>query len=245
MKIQRYYWALLTLIGFSFCNSIAKPGPADSKSESGKSIQIKYDLSSPVQSWDLPGELKEVSGNAWVDQNHLLMIEDMHPILYLMKLDGGKASIEKQIPFQQSSNKKFDIEDVTVSGNTAFAIWSHGIIYQIDNWRSQPKVTELATDLDKANNTEGIAADPVSGNLLIACKNESGLDDEKKSSRAVYEYKMSKGKLRKDPFLIIEKSEFKKLAGEKLDFFPSAIAVHPVTHDIYLLSTRENKIMVQ
>ena len=34
-----------------------------------------------------------------------------------------------------------------------------------------------------------------------------------------------------------------KLTDEKLDFNPSAIAVHPVTHEIYLLSTRDNKGM--
>ena len=34
-----------------------------------------------------------------------------------------------------------------------------------------------------------------------------------------------------------------KIADEKLEFNPSAIAVHPVTHDIYLLSTRDNKCM--
>ena len=43
--------------------------------------------------------------------------------------------------------------------------------------------------------------------------------------------------------MLIHKKDFEKVTEEKLDFFPSAIAVHPVTHDIYLLSTRDNKCM--
>ena len=43
--------------------------------------------------------------------------------------------------------------------------------------------------------------------------------------------------------MLIHKKDFKKETGEKLDFFPSAIAVHPVTHDVYILSTKDTKCM--
>ena len=33
------------------------------------------------------------------------------------------------------------------------------------------------------------------------------------------------------------------MSDEKLEFFPSAIAVHPLTHDVYILSTKETKCM--
>ena len=43
--------------------------------------------------------------------------------------------------------------------------------------------------------------------------------------------------------MVIHKKDFESLTGEKLSFNPSAIAVHPVTHDIYILTTRDNKGM--
>lgn len=245
MKWSLVLWLSLIVLGFSFCHSNANSKEKATVLSSETSSSITYDLSKPVQSWNLPEVLKEISGNAWVDNNHLLVIEDLHPVLYLMRLDKGAATIEKQIPFKPVSDKKFDIEDIAISGNTAYALWSHGTVYKIDNWRMQPSVTEWETGLDKANNTEGLTIDPTSGNLLVACKNESGVDDEKKSARSVYELNAQTGKLNNDPFLVIEKKEIMKVAGDKLAFYPSAIAVHPATHDIYVLSTKETKCMVQ
>ena len=47
----------------------------------------------------------------------------------------------------------------------------------------------------------------------------------------------------KSIFLLIKKKDFLKKGYPVSDFFPSAIAVHPQTHDIYILSTRETKGM--
>jgi uncharacterized protein YjiK len=127
--------------------------------------------------------------------------------------------------------------------DTVYALWSHGKIFRIANWRQKPQVTELVTLLSKENNTEGICYDPVSGYLLIACKEAAYPDHDKKNTRAVYAFDLHTGHLHTEPFLLIQKKDFKELADEKLDFYPSAIAVHPQTKDIYILSTRENKCM--
>ena len=238
---------VLLSILFCFCTSNAsdktKAG-TNAKSDDAQKETFQYDLAKPAANWTLPAELKEVSGNSYIDATHFLLIEDLHPILYLMRLEKDKAVIEKQIPFAEVSDKKFDIEDIAVSGNTAYALWSHGVVYKIDNWKGQSQVKELNTDLDKKNNTEGLCVDPVSGNLLIACKNEAGMDDEKKSDGAIYDFDLSKGKLNSDPFLVIEKKEFAKVADEELKFYPSTVAVHPGTHDVYVLSTKTSKGMV-
>lgn len=218
----------------------SSPGPASGTTQDEKGSL--YDLSKPRKMWELPKDLKEISGNAWVDNTHLLVIEDLHPNLYLLAL-GDKVQIEKTIPFEPSKDKKVDIEDVTLIGNTAYALWSHGVIFKITNWQNKQQTTEMPTTLSKENNTEGICYDPVTHNLLIACKNESGLDDAKKSTRAIYSFDPESGKLNSDPFMVINKKDFKNAAGEKLDFYPSAIAVHPQSHDIYILSTKENKCM--
>ncbi|MEO8719840.1 MAG: SdiA-regulated domain-containing protein [Ginsengibacter sp.] len=202
-----------------------------------------YDLKSPDQSWKLPKELAEVSGNAWVDQNHLILIEDLHPNLYLIKTDDKTATLEKTISFQKDQKDKFDIEDVTMIGQVVYALWSHGTLFRINDWNTKPDVEEMPTSLSKANNTEGVCYDPVTKNLLIACKGESGIADAKKSTKAVYKFDPITKKLDQKPFLVINKKDFEKLANDKISFNPSAIAVHPITHEIYLLSTLDNKCM--
>jgi len=202
-----------------------------------------YDLSRPVKVWNLPGLLKEVSGNAWVDENHLLLIEDLHPNLYLVRLE-KEGIIEKTIPFAKQGDEKFDVEDVALAGNTAYALWSHGVIYEIEHWNSKPSVHRWETGLTKKNNTEGVCFDPVSHNLLIACKNKSGDEDQKKSSRAVYLFNLSSGKLKEEPFLLIHKKDLKDKENEVSNFYPSAGAGQPQTHDLYILSTKETKAMV-
>ena len=57
----------------------------------------------------------------------------------------------------------------------------------------------------------------------------------------MYEFDVKKGELKPNPFLLIEKKDFKKFIADKVEFFPSGIAVHPFTHDIYIISTRGNK----
>ncbi|MEO8569484.1 MAG: SdiA-regulated domain-containing protein, partial [Ginsengibacter sp.] len=205
--------------------------------------QYNYELNKPGHTWKLPEQLIEVSGNAWVDNDHLILIEDMHTVLYLIKLDDKNATLEKTIQFKEEDRDKFDIEDVTIVNDVVYALWSHGTLFKISNWRNKPQVDEIKTFLKKENNTEGLCYDPVTNKLLLACKDDSGVPDEKKSTRAVYDFDMANSTLNNKPFLLIHKSDFEKVADEKLEFNPSAIAVHPVTHDIYLLSTKDNKCM--
>lgn len=204
---------------------------------------FKYDVSKPNHAWKLPDQLVEVSGNTWIDENHLILIEDLHPNLYFLKLDDKAATLEKTVPFAEQEKDKVDIEDVTYVDNTVYALWSHGVLFKIINWQSKPQVEKINTGLDKSNNTEGLCYDPVSKELLIACKDDAGIPDDKKSAKAVYQFDIAKQKLVPPPFMVIHKKDFETLTGDKLSFNPSAIAVHPITHDIYILTTRDNKGM--
>ena len=217
--------------------------PADSFRINATTAGYNYDLKNPNHTWKLPGQLVEVSGNTWIDKDHLILIEDLHPNLYLVKIDDKNATLEKTIPFAVEDKEKFDIEDVTYVNNTVYALWSHGVLFKISDWQTKPQVEQIKTFLSKENNTEGLCYDPVTQKLLVACKDASNVADEKKSTKAVYAFDMAVNKLNDQPFLLIHEKDFEKVADQKLDFNPSAIAIHPVTHDIYLLSTRDNKCM--
>lgn len=223
--------------------NVASSASADSSKPGGSGSAYKYELKSPAHSWKLPDQLVEVSGNTWIDQDHLILIEDLNPLLYVVKIDGDKLSLEKTISFKKDDDEKFDIEDVTIVNNVVYALWSHGTLFKISDWNNTPSVEKIKTFLKKENNTEGLCYDPVSNKLLLACKDESGIADEKKSTRAVYDFDMTTEQLDKNPFMVIHKNDFEKVADEKLEFNPSAIAVHPITKDIYILSTKDTKCM--
>lgn len=218
-------------------------GEASAASENSSKSQFTYDLKNPDNSWKLPKQLVEVSGNTWVDKEHLLLIDDNYSSLYLIKIGDKNAGLEKTIPFQKDKNEKLDIEDIAIVNNIVYALSSHGILYKISDWNGKYNTEKITTFLSKKNNTEGLSYDPVTKSLLIACKEESGLEEEKKSTKAVYQFNMDSKKLEQKPFLVIHEDDFEKLTKDKIKFNPSAIAVHPVTHEIYILSTQDNKCM--
>lgn len=232
--------ALLVVLLFGFCKHEIR-NEKQEKEDSDQLAISGYDLKHASHSWKLPDQLKEISGIVKLGGDSLLAIEDLHASLYFLRLGQSDAPVIATVPFATNQKDKFDIEDVAMIGDTIYALWSHASVFKIWNWKTKVQAKEYSTFLDKKNNTEGLAYDPVSGNLLIACKKESGDEDEKKTTRAVYEFDTKKGELESKPFLLVEKKDFKKFVADKVEFFPSGIAVHPVSHDIYIISTRGNK----
>ncbi len=224
---------------------------SDKKKETNEEIkstplqQTNYDLLHPTGKWVLSDSLSEISGIGFLKNERLLAIEDIHPILYELKLGDSTAVIVNKIEFRETDKEKFDFEDLAVVRDTVYALWSHGAIFKIVKRKKGVTSERTKTWLKKENNTEGLAYDPVSDNLLVACKDETGLEDVKKSTRAIFEFDTKADSLKPDPFMLINKSDFENVAGEKIDFYPAAIAVHPVTHDIFIISTKDTKCIAQ
>jgi uncharacterized protein YjiK len=235
------------LFALSFHNSCSDE-PKTKKEETEKRVSLQsidYDLVHPLKKWSLSDSLAQISGIAWVKNDQFLAIEDIRPILYEIKFGDTAGTITNKIQFRKAEDDKFDFEDLAVVGDTVYALWSHGAVFKIAKGRKEDSAQRTKTWLKKDNNTEGLAYDPVSGNLLIACKEESGVEDEKESTRAIFEFDRKADSLKRAPFMLIHKKDFESVAGEKVDFYPAAIAVHPVTHDIYVISTKDTKAIAQ
>ena len=247
MRIFYLFRPLVLIVGLLFhysCND----KPEAKKEEEPKPVSLsstEYDLLKPLKSWTLSDSLAEISGIAFKKNETLLAIEDLRPVLYELNLQDSVGVIANQIQFRETDKDKFDFEDLAVIGDTAYALWSHGAIFKIVKQKKGATSERMKTWLKKENNTEGLAYDPVSGNLLVACKDDAGLEGVKKSTRAVYEFDIRADSLKPDPFMLINKSDFENVAGEKIDFYPAAIAVHPVSHDIFIISTKDTKCIAQ
>ncbi len=246
MIVNKIFLPLILAMALFSCKSESKKNKKDPEPSPAVTTPAPtdYNLMNPIKKWIVPDELFEISGQSWIDNNHLLAVEDAHATLYLLRMDDN-LQIEKTIVFADTSGKKFDLEDIAVIGPDAYAIWSQGKVYKIANWKGKFTVEKYKTGLDKANNTEGLCYDPVTKNLLVACKNESDVEDEKKSTRSIFEFDLKGDTLKTEPFLLIHTDELSKLSTEKLLFFPSAVAVHPKTHDVYVLSTKDTKCMAR
>lgn len=247
--MKRYYLstplAVMTiLVVYSACNSDVET----KKEEAVKPVSLRstdYDFLSPVDGWALSDSLAEISGITFFQKERLIAIEDMHPVLYEIKRGDSTGIIINKLEFTQTIKDKFDFEDLAAIGDTVYALWSHGAIFKITKQKQGFVAEKTKTGLRKENNTEGLAYDPSTGNLLVACKDDAGLEDAKKSTRAIYEFDTKADSLRPEPFMLIKKSDFENVAGEKVDFNPSAIAVHSVSHDIFVISTKDTKCIAQ
>ena len=106
--MNRFHFSFLLPLAFVFSGCTNNAGPvkkpvADKTTDTAliaknNSASGLFDLTKPRHTWRLPDQLVEVSGNSWVDANRLVLIEDLHPALYLIKLDDKNAKLEKTIP---------------------------------------------------------------------------------------------------------------------------------------------------
>ena len=232
------------LVVYSSCNNETET----KKEEIVKPVSLRstdYDLVKTLKKCALSDSLVEISGITFFQNERLLGIEDLHPILYEIKLNDSAGVIINKLEFTQTDKDKFDFEDLAAIGDTVYALWSHGAIFKITRQEKGFVSEKTKTGLKKENNTEGLAYDPFTGNLLVACKDDAGLEDVKKSTRAIFEFDTKADSLKPEPFMLINKSDFENVAGEKVDFNPSAIAVHPVSHDIFVTSTKDTKCIAQ
>jgi len=248
VRIIHLFRTLLLITGLLFHNSCNNK-PESKKDEDGpKPVSLRstdYDLLKPVKGWALSDSLAEISGITFFKNERLIAIEDLHPILYELKLGDSTGSIVNKLEFRETDKEKFDFEDLAAIGDTIYALWSHGAIFKITKQEKGYTSQRTKTWLKKENNTEGLAYDPVSGNLLVACKDDAGLEDVKKSTRAIFEFDTKADSLKPEPFMMIKKNDFENVAGEKIDFYPAAIGIHPVSHDIFIISTKETKCIAQ
>ncbi len=218
----------------------------------GKIACTAYSLNEPSEVFELPDELEEISGLAAVSDTHLICNEDETGTLYIFNIRQGK--VEREFKW----GKKGDYEGTALADGDVWVLKSNGKVYRIGNYQSpDPKVTEIKTGLDSDCDAEGLAALPSGKSLLIACK------EGEADTRIIYEYKLEEGSLAGEPYLQMQLADIenhlintgfdkfsvglKKMLDPKGSsgvMFPSGIAVHPQTNDLYILSSKSKLLVI-
>lgn len=218
-----------------------------------------YDLNQPAVQWSLPDTLREISGITLIDETTIACIQDENGILFVYNLD--ENDIVRQQPFHLNG----DYEGIAKAGSTIYVLRSDGMLFAIQRYNSdQPLVDSISTGIPVDNN-EGLCYDTKGNRLLIACKNKSRMSKDQKNIRSIYAFDLKTKVCSPEPVFNFDLNELKRFALEKhldfpmkekkqgnapeikepvIKFRPSEIAIHPITHQIYLLSAMDYALFV-
>lgn len=249
LKIHQLMKKLLFLfVCFIFNNCDLTQTPTNS--DSNMTFTFKYDLTKPAKTYELPPILKEVSGLSFNDKNELACIQDEDGFIFIYNLE--QAEITDKILFRKSG----DYEGIEFVDDLAYILKSDGTIYEVsDLGKSSQKVKIYETPLNKENDTEGLAYDAVSHCLLIACKENAGLNGAViKNQKSVFSFNLNTKKLIKTPLLTItddaitafvKTTKLKNLPpdiNKKVRFKPSGISVKDGFY--YIIASIGNMMIV-
>ena len=190
-------------------------------------VNVQYNFNQPNFTWKLPSSLNEVSGIILFNDSIILCQEDEKGRIYLYNLN--TSVVDKIISFGSAD----DYEDISLFENVVYLINSKGTVASVVNYMQEPLLTKYNTVLSQKNDVEGLCYDFVSQSFLIVCKEQQGNDTEDKDQKIVYQFQIETKQIVPKPFLVFKEKNFK----------PSAIAVHPISKNIYVLSASKEKLL--
>lgn len=217
-----------------------------------------YNYDAPVLIGNLTAELNEVSGLSFSpDGRKLVVVQDeLGKVFYLDAQSGAVASAT-------TFWKDGDYEGVETVGDDIWVVKSTGTLYRIIH-PGQPNqtVAKFNTPLTGDNDVEGLAYDATQNRLLLACKRDAKDDGNDKDGRYIYAFDLATNTLSEKPVYAIEREAVErflfscpKTSGhdklcsffvkrDEFDLAPSALAVHPITGQLFITSSVGKVMMV-
>lgn len=225
---------------------------------------LPYSINEPQFSLELPVELIEVSGLTFSpSEEHLCAINDEQGIIFFINKKTGE--VERQVKFHGAG----DYEGIETVREKMYVIKSTGTVYEVNDFgKDEVENKKTKYILKKPNDTEGLAFDAKNNRLLIACKSASCLHEDCTihsclTQRAIYALNLETNEVDSTPVFIIDLTElqvflknnktekelevfhkFITLESDKIPFHPSALAIHPKSGDIYILSSKGKTMMI-
>lgn len=205
---------------------------------------IPYTLDRPTTSLRLAPALREISGLV-VDKSGRIgwAINDEEGTVFKIDLASGSEELGPRF------GDPGDYEAIERIGKTLIVSRSDGELFRIKDGAVQ----RIESPLDRKADVEGLAYDPGSERLLVACKGRVG-KKKNKGARAVFALPWPELTWPDEPLFQVTKNDIEDFLADfpvanvdpdrAKDFAPSAIAVHPLSEEIYLLSTRARLLLV-
>lgn len=201
----------------------------------------KYNFLEPDEIYYLPEILKEISGISLTSKNKLYGIQD--EIGAVFEYDTEEEEINNIYRFTDIG----DFEDITIKGDTMYVMRSDGNIFYF-NYRNKTNINQRFVSLN-ALDIESLTFNSKDGYFYTVSKDAIANGDE--SKRIIYKFTLDNAHKPIEHFTIdieeLNKSleeNFSSLIKGKVQFNPSAIAFHPITNELYVLSAKDKLLAV-
>ncbi|HFB99391.1 MAG TPA: hypothetical protein ENJ53_01170 [Phaeodactylibacter sp.] len=262
MKIYFFLFFVITIF-FVNCKGQQLSSAAAPPENVSKKFQT-YSFNAPDRTFDMPESLKEISGlSISPDGQQLCTVNDEQGVIFFINKKTG--AIERQMKFAGHG----DYEGIEAVGEKIYVVKSTGSVYEItDTRKDTASFNKTKYLLKKENDTEGLGYDAQNDRLLFACKGVACLNgtypkDSCRFKKAIYSLDLKKKYFSpeivfeikwKDVKSFLKKNktpqELEKLnryfdpKDGKFPFHPSALGLHPVTHNIYILASKGKALIV-
>lgn len=217
------------------CGQEPSPGVAAAptvETASPAGVNTPYAFDQPVASFTLPDELKEISALTVLDDGRLGAVQDEEGRLYVIGQETG--AVEAVVPFGPPG----DYEGIELAAGRLFVLRADGVLFEVEGWEGgEARAREYATGLPKKCDAEGLGFDEAQNRLLIACKNEGG--EGLGNQTAIHAFDLGAMALASEPAFVIDPNQF----GGKKKLRASALAVHPVTGHVVVLSAARKALI--
>lgn len=253
--ISYYYsktnWILLLIFCLSLSNCIPQDNRwLDEKKADAQLKRIKYNLQVPDRKIKLHYDLEEISGLTYVAPDRLACVQDELGRVFYFNLQTEK--IENEVKFSKSG----DFEGIEHVNGTIYVSRNDGTLFSFPFGPNDPEkelIKKLDNPLSSKNDVEGLGYLPKSNALLLACKGTAEITSDNIKGRAIYAFDLNTNILSTKPLFSIQRKDVTNFVQnyksnynltKSPDFRPSAIAVHPITYDIYLLTSVGKSLII-
>lgn len=230
---------IVTLFSFFALSAPAAPqhhGDLDSSAL----FVIPFHLNKPDAVTELPRRLVEISGLGVNPEGNLVAVQDEAAVLYM--LDPENGTVDKEIRF----GTRGDFEGVEFYSGKYYALRSDGTLFIITLDGDKVRTRKVSMHLGRGCDAEGLVADILLHRMLILCKESAGVKIH--NARAIYAFDLSTEKTRKTPWLLLPRDRLRSSLqiskSEFGSFKPSAVAIHPTSGHLYIISSVDRRLIV-
>lgn len=202
-----------------------------------QSTPLSYDLENPNKVYKLPEYLSEVSALTFYEEGQLAMLHDESGKMFIFDIE--EEDIVQRVRFKGNG----DFEGIERIGDFIYAIESKGNLFKFQV-NMEGVVEKIETPFNKSNNVEGIGYDPFQNRLLFALKDSGDVGNYSVKGRGIYSLNLKTNEFEAKPVYTILKNDLERVIGKEFRFKPSALAVHPRTAELYVLSSNDRAIII-
>lgn len=192
-----------------------------------------------LRKWKMPDQLHEISGITWIGEDRFVCVQDEEGILFIYNI--AKEEIEETINFSMAG----DYEGIAVVDSAAYVVRSDGELFEIQNYLSADfNVNSYKTPFSKKNDVESLTYDKDNNRLLLMPKKT---DLTTKADKGIYAFELDKKEINPEPITRVLNNDpiFKNTNNDnKHSIYPSGIAIHPQTGEIYIVDGRTPQLLI-